>query len=248
MTESAPRLRMFAGPNGSGKSTVKDEVLRVLGPSLIGVDINPDVIEQHVRDCGFLDLAEFGVTAATTDAVKFVRSSSLIKRAGLWEEAALISASGTSLQFGKVKVNSYYASALCAFIRGELIANRISFTCETVMSHKDKIELLQAAHRSGFRNYLYYVATEDPAINVDRVANRVKLGGHSVPADKIVSRYKRSLELLADAIRETNRAYIFDNSRQALRLIAEITGGSAMDKLVEDQPTWFRHYVLDRVS
>jgi predicted ABC-type ATPase len=33
------------------------------------------------------------------------------------------------------------------------------------------------------------VATDDPAINVSRVANRVALEGHPVPVDKIVSRY-----------------------------------------------------------
>lgn len=38
------------------------------------------------------------------------------------------------------------------------------------------------------------------------VYNGVKMVGHSVPEDKIVSRYQRSLDLLTEAIKFTNRA------------------------------------------
>ena len=64
------------------------------------------------------------------------------------------------------------------------------------MSSPDKIDFLAEARRRGFRTYLYYVATVDPLININRVANRVRMGGHPVPEEKIVSRYARSLDLL----------------------------------------------------
>ena len=54
---SVPRLRMFAGPNGSGKSTIKS----VLPPELLGVYLNPDEIEEGIRQRGFLDMQTFGV-------------------------------------------------------------------------------------------------------------------------------------------------------------------------------------------
>lgn len=80
------------------------------------------------------------------------------------------------------------------------------------MSHLGKVEFLQQAQQIGYRTYLYYVATDDPSINVSRVANRVAMNGHDVPSEKIIARYYKSLELLTEAIRHTNRAYIFDNS------------------------------------
>jgi predicted ABC-type ATPase len=80
------------------------------------------------------------------------------------------------------------------------------------MSHHSKVDLLAQAQAAGYRTYLYFVATDDPVINISRVKSRVKLGGHNVPEDKIAERYHRSLELLMDAIRHTNRAYVFDNS------------------------------------
>lgn len=62
----------------------------------------------------------------------------------------------------------------------------------------------------GYRTYLYYIATEDPRINVSRVKYRVTRGGHDVPEEKTVNRYHASLALLREAIRYSNRAYIFD--------------------------------------
>ena len=96
-----------------------------------------------------------------------------------------------------------------------------------VISSPHKVALLEKAQRVGYRTDLYYIATDDPAINVSRVKARVNLGGHDVPEDKIVSPYARSLDLLMAAVKHTNRAYLFDNSRQGRERmwVAEITDG-----------------------
>jgi len=73
-----------------------------------------------------------------------------------------------------------------------MLAQQISFTFETVMSHCSKIDILMQAQATGYRTYLYFVATDDSTINISRVRNRVKLGGHDVPADKIEARYYRT--------------------------------------------------------
>ena len=111
---------------------------------------------------------------------------------------------------------------------------------------------LAEAQQSGFRTYLYYIATSDPAINVSRVAHRVALGGHPVPREKIVERYHRSLALLRDAIGYTNRAYIFDNSvnstEQKHTWLAEITDGTKVELKTEKTPAWFVRAVLDKAT
>lgn len=102
----------------------------------------------------------------------------------------------------------------------------------------------------GYRNYLYYIATDDPQINISRVQYRVSQGGHSVPAEKIVTRYGRSLDLLMKAIRHTNRAYIFDNSghQQEHTWLAEITDGQILEMKTDQMPEWFKRAVWDKVS
>lgn len=102
----------------------------------------------------------------------------------------------------------------------------------------------------GYRTYLYYIATDDPEINVSRVRYRVGQGGHAVPEDKIVARYHRSLELLMDAIRHTDRAYIFNNSGEARERtwLAEITGGTMLELMADEIPEWFKRAVLGKAA
>lgn len=115
------------------------------------------------------------------------------------------------------------------------------------MSSADKLQTLQHAQTVGFRNYLYYVATEDPLINIARIRHRVRSGGHPVPDDKVVERYHRSLDLLLDAIRLTSRAYIFDNSGQTKVWIAEITDGANIELKTDLIPNWFTYSVLEKL-
>lgn len=120
------------------------------------------------------------------------------------------------------------------------------------MSHKSKIKFLDEAQSAGYRTYLYFVATDDPAINISRVHNRVKLGGHAVPEDRIASRYHRSLDLLYDAIKITSRAYIFDNSGDNTdhghTWLAEITDGKTLELKTDQVPAWFKRTVLDKIN
>jgi predicted ABC-type ATPase len=91
------------------------------------------------------------------------------------------------------------------------------------------------------------VATEDVNINIKRVQNRVFQGGHSVPKEKIESRYERSLDLLLDAIKCTDRAYIFDNSGESQIWITEITNGTNLELKIEGNiPTWFQKYIIKK--
>jgi predicted ABC-type ATPase len=236
MNKKTLRLRMFAGPNGSGKSTFK----AILRPELLGVFINPDEIEKEIRDYDFLDLDSYQVTSTEREILDFFNHSSLLKTADLLDEAQNLRFNDGKLSFFNVEVNSYFASTAAEFIRHKLIECSKSFTFETVMSFPDKIELLRNAQLRGYRTYLYYVATEDPAINISRVRYRVKMGGHSVPEDKIISRYKRSLDLLIEAIQFTHRAYIFDNSTHKHIWLAEITDGDLMELKTNQVPAWFK--------
>ena len=68
---------------------------------------------------------------------------------------------------------------------------------------------------------------------MERVAVRVSLGGHDVPAGKLQPRYDRSLSLLPNAIRHSSRSYLFDNSGKSHRLIAEYDAGRLARSLIE---------------
>lgn len=235
---------MFAGPNGSGKSTMKS----VIKSNLLGFYINPDEIEAEIVRDGFLDFNRFGINTDKAEVLNFFQSSTLLEKAELSDEAGLLRFNDNRLDFFEVSVNAYFASVAADFIRQKLILSGQSFTFETVMSSPDKISLLANARNRGYRTYLYYVATEDPIINISRIRHRVKMGGHDVPTEKITSRYFRSLDLLAEAIKFTNRAYIFDNSGSSLLWLAEITEGQSVEIKSHNTTAWFKKYVLDKME
>lgn len=242
MNAPIPRLRMFAGPNGSGKSTIRE----VIPDEWLGVYINPDEIEKMIRRDGALSLADFAVETTAATLFDFLRASSLLRRVGLHKAVDELRWEKQRVVFGSVAVNSYWASALSDFVRHQLLAAGTSFTFETVMSSPDKVQFLCKARAQGFRTYLYYVATEDPAINIERVRQRVASGGHPVAEDKIVSRYHRSLALLLGAVECADRAYLFDNSGHERLWVAEATGGQELEMKSDCMPVWFDRALWSR--
>jgi predicted ABC-type ATPase len=59
---------------------------------------------------------------------------------------------------------------------------------------------------------LIYVALASPAIAKERVAARVRRGGHGIPDDKIEQRWKRSLGNLPWFVRRATSFWVVDNS------------------------------------
>jgi predicted ABC-type ATPase len=239
-----PRLRMFAGPNGSGKSTIKG----VVSKYLLGVYINPDEIEEEIKKFDFLNFDLYEIETNESEVLTFFSESTLLKKIGLQEEAKMLRFNKNKLIFFDVSVNAYFASVCADFMRRKLLEARKSFTFETVMSSIDKVELLKIAKKSGYRTYLYYIAINDPIINISRVKQRVKSGGHDVPEDKIISRYTRSLENLHKAIKQSNRAYIFDNSSHSHTWICEITDGKSIKYKQDKVPQWFYKHVIKKLE
>jgi len=238
MTDAIPRLRMFAGPNGSGKTTVKNGLER--GSDWFGIYLNPDELESDIRKTGKLPLDQFDLTATDAEVKSHFASSSLLKNHDLAAAANQIRCDGNIVDFAGFEINSYHASVLADFVRRKALQESRTFSFETVMSSRDKVDLLNDAQLANYRTYLYYIATEDPEINIQRVRNRVAEGGHDVPEEKIRSRYDRSLKLLPEALERTNRAFLFDTSGEEPTYFAEVTDGKTMDLKCDEIPNWFR--------
>jgi predicted ABC-type ATPase len=103
-------------------------------------------------------------------------------------------------------------------IRNSLIDQKQSFTFETVLSTDRNLKLLQRAKENGYFIRCIYVLTADPLINVNRVEVRTASGGHSVPKDKIISRYGKALDLIPELIKICDICHIYDNSDVPFRI------------------------------
>lgn len=111
--------------------------------------------------------------------------------------------------------------------RERLLGLKGSIAFETVLSMPDKLDFITRAKASGYFVRSFFVSTADPTINAARVARRVMEGGHSVPIQKLLDRYERSMVNLERLIAACDRTYIYDNSlngREAV-LVARCVDG-----------------------
>lgn len=240
MIESSPNtpfLRVFAGPNGSGKSTIKLKV----SPADIGVYLNPDEIQKKINETNQLDFDNFGIKATLDDFRNFADGHTLLEKFPT-DELDKLSARENKILFPS-DYNLYLIPLISDFIRHCLIKNRISFTFETVMSSFDKVEFMQKTKNEGYQVFLHFVATDDPEINVERVARRVKLGGHHVETEKILNRYYKALRNLTQAVQWCDQVYLIDNSGLEAEIVAEIINGNKIKYKFQQVPQWIYDYI-----
>jgi len=134
--------------------------------------------------------------------------------------------------------HAYDAAELAAERRRALIQERRSFVAESVFSHRSKLDLIQDLRAAGYRINLLYVHVPLPLAR-RRVATRVAVGGHDVPAEKIRARYPRLIANLLATIPLVDRAYLYDNS-SAERLHRHVMtfAEGRLVRLAPDPPRW----------
>jgi len=119
---------------------------------------------------------------------------------------------------------------------------RQSFVSETVFSHPSKLKLMRDAQALGFEIALYVVCLDEPRRLLTRVRDRVQEGGHSVPANKILERYPRTVENLQQAVKIVDLALLFDGTDTDVGgplLVASVAAG-AVQLHGTWQPAWAR--------
>ena len=103
-------------------------------------------------------------------------------------------------------------------LRETAVANKMSFTFETVMSTDRNLNLLRRAKENGFFIRCFYILTADVNVNIARVKSRVENGGHDVPEDKIRSRYVKALSFVPALIDVCDVMHIYDNTKTPERI------------------------------
>lgn len=132
------------------------------------------------------------------------------------------------------------AANYCAEWREKCLKEKTSFVFETVFSAEDKIDFILRAKKAGFFIRIFFISTDSPTINAARIAHRVMEGGHSVPIDKIITRYYKSIlncETISDKV---DRLYLYDNSidGEIARPLFRLTNGVLGKMYVTEVPKW----------
>jgi predicted ABC-type ATPase len=120
-----------------------------------------------------------------------------------------------------------------------LLAARKGIAFETVFSAPDKNDFVRRAIDAEYFVRVFFIGTSDPRINAARVAGRIMAGGHTVPLEKIISRYSKSMAHLAVAMRVAHRVYVYDNSVDgAEALLLARTSEGELRKVYGPLPQW----------
>ena len=86
------------------------------------------------------------------------------------------------------------------------------------------------------------MAIDNPATLVQRVNNRVQKGGHDVPAEKILSRYPRTLANLTKVLPLADVAFLYDSQdvqQGGLQHVATCRKGVLIEG-IDDFPAWVK--------
>ncbi len=248
MPSKSKRLRIMAGPNGSGKSTILHEVRKKF---YSGPFVNADEIEKSFHEKGLINppaIYDLSTTDESFDDFMSGTGKSWVEKAAK-EKSHISVHSSNGILLVKGKPSPYDAALAADFIRYQLLVKGETFTFETVLSHSSKIDFLQRSLDAEYKNYLYFICTIDPAINIARVHQRVALGGHSVPDDRIEKRYNDSLDVLPLIIPFCHRVYLFDNSdeERSIEPVAVIDDKHKLTIHTEQLPWWVQEYVIAKL-
>jgi predicted ABC-type ATPase len=75
----------------------------------------------------------------------------------------------------------------------ELVKRKETFALESTLSGKTYLRLLQKAKQNGFALHIHFLWLPSPVTAIGRVRERVRKGGHNVPAADIRRRFRRGL-------------------------------------------------------
>lgn len=118
----------------------------------------------------------------------------------------------------------------------ELAASKVSFSFESTLSSRTFALFLKRCKEQGYKVHIFYVALPSAELAVNRVALRVKLGGHNIPQSDVERRFLRSLHNLYELyLPLADRWTILDNASGTLKPIAH---GTAHRTYVEEPEKW----------
>ena len=119
-----------------------------------------------------------------------------------------------------------------------LTAQQLDIAFETTLASRSFAPWIRELMRSGYAFYLFFFSLNGPELAIERVAERVKLGGHFVPEEVIRRRFEAGLRNFFSIYRPIATRWRFiDNSvPHRRRLIA--SGGAGLDDRVYDVATW----------
>lgn len=111
------------------------------------------------------------------------------------------------------------------------------FSIETTLAGKNALRQIAKAKEYGYEVTMFYIALNNVSKNIERVAMRVKNGGHYIPNEDIVRRDGTSFKHLYECAPIIDNIILIDNSKDGGEIILEINDGKITFR-VNQFPRW----------
>jgi predicted ABC-type ATPase len=119
----------------------------------------------------------------------------------------------------------------------ELMADSVDFAIETTLATRSYAGLVKKAQSVGYKVTLIYIWLSTPELAQQRVAERVKNGGHNIPPDVVERRYYKGVWNLFHLFMPICDTWIVaDNSNGQLEPIARKV--TEFENIIENYDLW----------
>ena len=118
--------------------------------------------------------------------------------------------------------------------------NNISFTQETTLAGHRTVRTIKQARKQGYFVTMYYVGLNSMEESINRIANRVRKGGHNIPSDDVKRRFDRRIKSLGSVLPLCDEVIFYDNENGFVK-VAEIKNNK-FQYLNGYKPQWIVDY------
>ncbi len=117
----------------------------------------------------------------------------------------------------------------------ECLRRGICFTQETTLSGHMTAQTAKKAREQGYFIRMYYIGLDSAQDSIERIANRVRRGGHNIPTEDVLRRYAARAASLAAVLPYCDEAVFFQNDNGFVA-VADYRNGEISCR--EAAPSW----------
>lgn len=170
----------------------------------------------------------------SVDAVKVIKNLAIGKEKNEFTDEIVRTFGDWKNEADQVK-----AGRMAIKLRKDCIEKGLSFNQETTLTGNSIIKLVDKVKEKGYKVHLFYVGLNSPEIAKERIAGRVKKGGHNIPSETVEKRYYESIENLKIILPKVDLAEIYDNSK--FYTLAVVKSEGVIKSQIKDLPEWLKN-------
>lgn len=118
----------------------------------------------------------------------------------------------------------------------ECLNKGVSFTQETTLSGFRTAQTAAKAKEGGYHVRMFYVGLDTPQESLERIANRVRRGGHNIGTEDVLRRFAGRWEAVSKVLPYCDEAHFFDNDNGFVEVAAYKNGELIL--LGDLRPQW----------